>query len=285
VADVKKILAEFLLVSLITSGCASSRPEKLAQDSAAGPNTPVSVSQEIEVGQKIHAAILSTFPVCSDSKLTDYVNQVGLSIAAHAKRRNLPYQFTVLYDEKIYATSAPGGYVYLTTGMINFLQNEAELAAVLAHEIGELQYRDPRLSQTLQIMDSVTQVGVNVAPAFGQIGSLAALGLVLMSMASGAQGKPMEDRLKDADERALTYMVAAGYDPQGYLDVIHRFLSAKSDVIPVFYDYYQSRPISEERLRNIQKKFDRLPLQGKSFSTRHDVFRENTKGIRTIEKV
>jgi len=92
----------------------------------------------------------------------------------------LVYRFTILYDEKIYATSAPGGYIYLTTGMLNFLQNEAELASVLAHEIGRLQYKDPRFTQSDDVLNAATQAGASIAPMFGPIGSLASLGLVLL---------------------------------------------------------------------------------------------------------
>ena len=78
-----------------------------------------------------------------------------------------------LYSEKIYATSAPGGFVYVTTGMLTYLENEAELAGILAHEIGEQQFKDPRFSKIQKGIEHMTHGVALVGPLFGQIGALA----------------------------------------------------------------------------------------------------------------
>jgi len=217
--------------------------------------------------------------------MVNYINEIGLSLARHTERANLPYKFTLLYDEKIYATSAPGGFVYLTTGMVNFLENEAELAAVLAHELGQLQFKDPKLSGARKALNGMTQFGTTVAPAFGQFGALAVLGLILVNMiADGTQVSP-DNRLERADELAFHYLTEAGYDPQALLDFLNRLLEAPEDVVPYFYDYYQSRPITANRMINVRTKFDRLPLDGMTLSTQYKIFQDKTKGIQEIYKV
>ena len=278
-----RFFAAVLIPVLVLSGCVTSSPNR-SQNS--GENSPPSVSkstaEEVAIGEKIHEEILSTFRPYTEPAAVGYVNRIGKSLSAHVERKNLPYQFIILYHDKIYATSSPGGFVYLTTGMIYFLDNEAELAAVLAHELGELQYQDPKLSRSKKMLESILNGGSMVAPALGQIGALAMLGLAMVKVAADMHESSGEDRVRAADKKALGYMVQAGYDPQGMIDLQYKFVNARSEVRPYFVDYYQSRPISEERMSALSKAFTALPIQNKSFSTNRDEFLQTTKGIREI---
>ena len=274
----KKILSSFLIPVLVFSGCASSGGTK----TQSRPAISAPLADEVALGEKIHAQILSSFYPYTEPTAAGYINQIGASLAAHARRRNLPYRFTILYNDKIYATSSPGGFVYLTTGLIRFLDNESEIAAVMAHEIGELQYQDPRLSQSRKILDAVTRGGAAVGPAFGSVGALAVLGLMMMNAIAEAGQLTPAQRLHKADAEALHYMTEAGYDPQGLIDVLYRFLNADPALVPFFYDYQQSRPITMDRFQALQAEFDGLPLQGKTFSTGRDTYQEMTKGIQEI---
>lgn len=262
---------------IFLNGCASAKSKNAVSDLSA------SAAQEVAIGQQIHSQILSSFYPYTDKKVTEYVARVGDSLAEHARREEIPYRFTVLYSDKIYAASAPGGFVYLTTGMLYFLENEAELAAVMAHEIAQIQYKDPQLSQTRKVLESVTRGGAMVAPAFGSIGALAALGLAVVNNMALAK-VPMEKRLMRADARAFKYMTEAGYDPQGMIDLFYKFLNAKNEIIPYFYDYYQSRPITEGRVQAMQKAFEKLPLDGKSFDTHRQAYQETMRDVAELYK-
>ena len=281
----KKILSGFLLIVLIIPGCASRQKTKDPVLTQSTQGAPGSASGEVAIGEQIHQQITSSFHVYTEPRMVNYLNKVGSSLSPFAERQDLPYRFTLLYSEKIYATSAPGGYIYLTTGMINFLDNEAELAAVIAHEIGQLQYHDPRLSRARKVLEAITRTGATVGPAFGQIGALAAIGLVMVNALVDKQhAKTPADRIQESDNRALHYMIEAGYDPQGMIDLLYKFLNANDAVIPYFYDYYQSHPITEERFHRVQDEFSKLPLQDKTFSTKHELYMEITKGVREIYK-
>ena len=101
-------------------GCAGSG-RKASSDH---PSTqPVIAQAEVEIGEQIHQQILQSFYPYTDPRVVQYVNTVGNHLAEFAARKDLPYRFTILYNEKIYATSSPGGFVYVTTGMLAFLQN------------------------------------------------------------------------------------------------------------------------------------------------------------------
>ena len=236
--------------------------------------------EEIELGEAINRQVLQTVPVCQDAQLNQYVQSIGERLAAVAERRDFPYRFVILQDGRIYATRAPGGYVYLTTGFFRSLQNESELAAVLAYEIGSLQYKDPRLSKLKKAFELLLQTGSAVGPAFGSIGGLAVLGLALADNFIVPE-KSAERQTYDADKRALRYMTESGYDPQGLIDLLRRLKDPRSSDRPYLYDFLQSHPISTERFQRLDRAFYSLPLANKQFETRRDVFLSMTESLRS----
>lgn len=262
-------ISVFLTAAVLLSGCASRKNQANIQrlpDSA--------MEEELEVGRQIHNSILSSFYPYTEPSIVAYVNQIGYSLTPHAERKELPYKFTVLYSDKIYATAAPGGYVYVTTRMLNFLESESQLAAVLAHEIAELQPRDSRFSPAKKFMTEATKTAAMVGPIFGQIGSLAALGFVLLNTATEINKPSLEKRVIKADANALQYMLKAGYDPQGMIDLVYKFAHADPVLMEAFRDYYEGRPISEKRYQKLQAAFEQLPLEGRSFSANAKAYQD-----------
>ena len=276
----RKLICILLLV-LFVSGCATTAE----YDRPPAVSTNSHLTEEQRTGAAIHREILRSFYPYTDPKVVRYVTDLGRSLAVHAKRHDLEYRFTILYSEKIYATSAPGGYIYVTTGMLNFLQNEAELAAVLAHEIAEQQYADKRFTKRDDVINAAAQTGSAIGPMFGPLGSLASLGLVLLQAYNESTFKTPGERLLGSDAAAMKYLMIAGYDPQALMDVQEHFLKAGEMMAPYFMDYYQSRPITEERILAIRKGFQKLPLGGKSLITDPVEYQEVTRGIREIYKM
>lgn len=245
--------ALLLLILISANGCAHRYTIESADTSIERLNA------EGELGRAIHHQIMSHFHVFRDLKLNQYVQQVGSLIADQAGRRDLRYEFAILEDERIYATHAPGGYVYLTTGMLHFLTNEIELAGVLAHEIGALQYRDPRFSSAKKTMELLAKTGSAVGPAFGPIGALSALGLVAVDQMVGRE-KDRDRRISDADKLALGYLVKAEYDPQGLVDLLARLYQGVPAQKPYLYDYLESHPVTPERMEYVNQAFKGLVL-------------------------
>lgn len=279
---VRKLVA--LSLVLCTVGCV--RGPNLGNEAGrvAEAQNPWLGRREAEMGRQIHQAIVASFRIYTEPRLVGYVTRIGRSLTRVANRQDLGYQFTVLYDDRVYATQAPGGYVYLTTGFLNFLQNEAELAAVLAHEIGQLQYRDPSLSISRNAVRLAAQGGAIAAPLFGPFGILAAGGLVLLNALVESKTATPKVRLEKADRLALHYLVEADRDPQGYLDVFSRFLNRNPEWTPYCYDYLSSRPVTLERFRGVLAEFEKLPLEGRSFTVHRERYLEMTKGVREIYK-
>ncbi|MBU3758458.1 MAG: hypothetical protein FGM27_00815 [Candidatus Omnitrophica bacterium] len=277
------VLLGVILIQGAASGCASSRSAKpMAQDH---PGLRSFSEIEKEEGLRIHQQIVSQFYLYTDPQVTDYVDRVGFSLAEDESQARENYDFTVLYDEKIYAAAAPGGHVYITTGFLNFIENEAELAAVLAHEVAILQFKDPRSSSKRKTLDGVTQAVSVVAPALGQIGSLAALGAILVNSAAQSGELTREERIENADLLGTRYMLHAGYDPQGMVDLLYKFLKADRSKLPYFYDYYQTYPITERRFEKMNEDFARLPLASRELVMRRKEFLETVRGIREMHGV
>lgn len=228
---------------------------------------------------------MGTFYTYTDPKIVSYVDDVGQSLTGAPTRGKKPYQFTILYNDKIYATSAPGGFIYITTGMINFLDNESELAAVLAKEIGELQYKDPRLDHGSKMRGGVTHAVAILSPFFGIFGMLAVVGVILWDVVADPKELSEDTRNLTADTKAMHYMVRAGYDPQAFIDVMYKFLEAEREVRPYFHDYFISHPITQGRFELMTENFKSLPLENRSFDVNREQFLEVTKGIREIYKV
>lgn len=266
-------------ILIFGQGCVSSGRKASSGDPSA---QPAIAQDEVAIGEKIHQQILQSFYPYTDPRVVQHVNMIGNRLAEFVDRKDLPYRFTVLYNEKIYATSSPGGFVYVTTGMLAFLQNDAELAAVIAHEIGQLQYRDPKLSQSQKVLEMITRTGATVGPAFGEIGMLAVLGLALVNAMAESRVLTQGERLIQADGRAFQYMVQAGYDPQGLIDFFYSFLNADKKIIPYFMDYYQSRPIDEQRIEHVNAEFAKLSLDGKTLPVNRKDYQEAMKGVREM---
>lgn len=247
------------------------------------PPSPAFVDQrEMEMGTQIHQAIVSSFRVYTEPRVVGYVSGLGRSIAGVSHRKDLSYQFTILYDPRVYATEAPGGFVYITTGFLNFLQNEAELAALLAGEVALLQFRDRRFSKSKRALRMAAQGGAVVAPFFGPFGSLAATGLVLLNAFSESREPNLAKKIERADRMALQYLAETGQDPQGHLDLLSRLLNPDPAWRPYLHDYLTSHPVTLDRLERSLGEFEKLPLEGKSFDVNRERYLEMTRGVREI---
>jgi len=104
---------------------------------------PVLISQksEIAIGTNTDRQMRQTYRISTDQELNQRIKNIGQRLAVLSKRKTLKYTFTVLDDKLVNAFAAPGGYVYITTGILKRLKNESEIAGVLGHEIGHIVHR------------------------------------------------------------------------------------------------------------------------------------------------
>jgi predicted Zn-dependent protease len=170
----------------------------------------MSEAQEIALGRESDAQIKAEMGVYDDAELQKYVSDIGLRLARLSERPNLPWQFTVVDQAAINAFALPGGFIYVTRGILPFLDNEAELAGVLGHEIGHVTARHSAQQYTRSLGGQLGLIALGVfvpaARPFSQI-SEQALGLLFLRYGR-------EDELQ-SDQLGARYAAAGGWDPEG----------------------------------------------------------------------
>ena len=178
----------------------------------------MSRSKEIEVGREEHPKILKRFGgAYEDKEFAAYVHRVGLSLAKVTEVQDLSYTFTVLNDDKVNAFALPGGYVYITRGLVALAENEAEMAGVLAHEIGHITARHTaqRYSKAMAANIGLTILGVAGALPYGT-GHLVSFGTEAV-----LKGYSRDQEL-EADMLGVRYLRRAGYDPTAMTAFFHK---------------------------------------------------------------
>jgi predicted Zn-dependent protease len=174
----------------------------------------MSEQQEISLGQRYSREILKEMPPYEDANLNALVQSVGTRLAAHSHRTELDYRFTIVDSPTVNAFALPGGYIYITRGMLAYLNSEAELAAVLGHEIGHVTARHSVRQHSAATTANVLGTVVSVATGIQGVDDLT-------SMAGTAivRGYGREHEL-EADRLGAQYMARSGYDPDAMLEVI-----------------------------------------------------------------
>jgi predicted Zn-dependent protease len=175
----------------------------------------ISEAQEIEMGREADQSVTSRMGLYDDPALQEYVRTLGLRLAALSERPRLEWSFKVVDDPVVNAFALPGGYIYITRGILAHLDNEAELAAILGHEIGHITARHS-VSQMSKAQAAQIGLGaVSVAtPEYAQLyGGLLETGAGLVFLKFG------RDDERQSDDLGLRYMTAAGYDSREMADV------------------------------------------------------------------
>lgn len=239
-----------------------------AQNPVSGrPNfVTMSESQEVQVGRQEDVKVRQEYGVYDNKALQQYVNEVGQRLGKASHRPNLQYTYVVVDSPEINAFALPGGYIYITRGILSYLNSEAELAAVLGHETGHVTAR-----HSVQQLSAATAAGVGATlleifvPALrNQAGDTAInlLGNVLLS------GYGREHEL-EADKLGAEYLLRTGYDPQAMIKVIGALknqemfdaeVAASEGRQPrAYHGVFASHPDADKRLQEVVAEAGRLP--------------------------
>ena len=210
------ILLTGFLVALVSISC--------AVNPATGSANLVLMSdtREKQVGAEEHAKILASQPVYEDEALLAYVTKVGNRVAEVSHRPDLEYTYTIIDSPAINAMALPGGYVYVNRGLLTFINTEAQLAAVIAHEIGHITARHAVQQQARgRLANVAAQVGgfvTAVATGSGYAGSqISQVASIWAQTGLSGFGRDME---LEADSLGAEYLLKAGYDPVAMIDVV-----------------------------------------------------------------
>lgn len=195
-----------------------------------------------------------------DPGLTAYVQQVGKKLAVVSDRPNLPYEFVVLNNDVPNAWAMPGGKLAINRGLLVYLEDEAQLAAVMGHEIVHAAARHGAQQQTQNVLmgAGVLLAGIAIAEKKPEYG---ALGVGALAVGSQAwQAKYGRDHELQSDEVGMKYMAKAGYDAQAAVELQEIFVKLSEGKNAGFIEgLFASHPPSQERVRKNRQNAAKYP--------------------------
>ncbi|MFQ6038028.1 MAG: M48 family metalloprotease [Candidatus Aminicenantales bacterium] len=205
----------------------------------------ISEQGEIALGKETDVEIRNQYGLYDDPALCAYVHRVGESLVPHTHRPHLPYHFSILDTPIVNAFALPGGYIYLTRGILALMSSEAELAAVLGHELGHVNARHSvRKMSQLMLVQIGLSVGSALSETFAKISGIASLGIQLLFL------KFSRDDERQADALGVEYARKGGYNPR---EMVRFFRSleklgdlSEGSSLPGFLS---THPLTSERIR------------------------------------
>ena len=240
---------------------------ELATDSKVGP------VNEFFLGREVAARFLGAYkPIAQDQPTTDYLKKVGTSLSLFSRYPfpYRPYTYVILDSKEINAFAAPGGFIFITTGMLNFLENEDELAVILGHEIAhiELQHGLNAVGQekVMKLFTLMKDLLVDSGTSQGDLKSQLFKSLFdkitkeLMNIVRQGYNVEMET---EADLRGIEISYAAGYDPRVFPEVLNRFKKQNNN--------YGGANYPKERMADAENKLKSM----------RDVNEAEVSGVRT----
>ncbi len=216
----RKAPGKFLTLLFIAAFAAGIAPPSVSEDKKKEEQKeekiekPKKDSKEVRTGKGLHVQITQQMGVHQDLELQEYVQRVGEKLAKVSERPELDWKFTIVDTDDVNAFATMGGFVYISRGILPYLRDEAELAAVLGHEIGHNTAEHLKKRQNKSMLSGIASAATAIftgIPALADLTSLAGSAFVL--------GYGREAEL-EADRLAGAYLAKAGYEPQAMIGVI-----------------------------------------------------------------
>jgi predicted Zn-dependent protease len=231
--------------------------------------------QEYYIGRTVGAVVINKYKPYNNKKANAYINLLGQTLA---KASDMPetfngYHFLILDSDEINALAAPGGLIFITRGMLRCCRNEDAVAAVLAHEIGHVQFKHGlQAIKKSRITSALITIGAEGAKTFGEedLASLTAtfedsISDITSTLVNNGYSRKFE---RQADIAAVTILKRVGYDPNGLVDML-KVMDKK--LKPGSPDFAKTHPSPASRIADIQKDIGKY-AGGKRSKARHARF-------------
>ena len=217
----------------------------------------LSEDEETELGRNSHIQVMKSYRAYQDPKLLQYVTEIGEKLAAVSHRKELIYHFTILDSPQVNAFAIPGGYIYLTRGMLAYLGSEAELSGVLGHELGHITARHGVKQYSKNQVTSILTTVFSVIVGNRQISNLSQLATQAILRGFGREAE------LEADRVGAEYIAKVGYNPQALQSVIgvlknqeefDKVLAKEENREPyAYHGIFSSHPDNDKRLKEVIK--------------------------------
>ncbi|MFH2056168.1 MAG: M48 family metalloprotease [bacterium] len=231
-------------------------------------------SQEIAMGQQADTQIVASLGLYPDAALQRYVQKLGDKLARTSERPELPWTFRIVDDPVVNAFALPGGFIYVTRGLMTYVENEAQLSGVIGHEIGHVTAQHSVHSMSNQQLTQRVTAGMMIEPKLQRYGQYLNAGLGLLYL------KFSRDDESQADQLGFRYMVRAKNDPRQMIrvfDMLNRVSEASGGGrLP---EWLETHPNPENRSADFQKEIDTLELDMSRLSVNQDSYLDLIDGM------
>lgn len=215
-----------------------------------------SEQDEIKMGQEAHEEMLSEYAVYDEKpELNAMVERIGKRIAAQSPRPNLPWTFTLLDTPMINAMALPGGYVYVTRGILERMNSEDELAGVIAHEVAHVAAK-----HSVHSMSTATlgQIGLVTAAVIAGEEATDRYGALVMLSAGLLFTKYSRQQESQADLLGTDYMSVTGYNPHGAENMLQALQRLDSGEASLLERYFADHPDPQKRVQDVRREIATL---------------------------
>lgn len=214
----------------------------------------VSEAQEIQMGQQASQGDLAKVGEVPSAAARSLVNNIGKAMAAKSERPNLPWEFHVLDDAAVNAFAYPGGFIFVTRGLMTHLNSEAELAEVIGHEIGHVTAKHTVAAMSQQQLAQIGLVGASIlSPQVAKYGDLLGTGASLLFLKFGRDDELQSDAL------GFQYSLANGYDVREAPKVFTTLGRLSGDAGARVPEWQSTHPDPGNRVQNAEARLAKLP--------------------------
>jgi predicted Zn-dependent protease len=234
---IRRLALIILLVSLV--GCVTTGPK--------GKKSLILIStgEEVEIGKQVAADVESKERVLNDPTVQSYVNKIGQKVVGVCDRKDLNYTFKVLDNDEINAFACPGGFIYIYKGLMKTMDNEAQLAGVLGHEVAHVVAR-----HSVKKLQQIYGVSLLIQVALGDQSDAvqqlvgAAAGVILLGYG--------RDNEFEADEYGTLYEGKAGHNPDGMAQLLGKFKALQQNPPNTLEKLLSTHPPTSERISRVK---------------------------------
>lgn len=248
IAAVKRFgLTAIALLPVLIWGCATTGINR-------GQINLITIEQEVEMGREFSVEVEKQFELYGDAGIDSYVQSVGDRLVLAGDGRGIRYNFRVIRKDELNAFALPGGYIYIYTGLLKQLDDEAQLAAVLAHEIGHITAR-----HATERLTAIYGYNLLVRIALGENPNFAAK-LIADIFATGGLLAYSRENEYEADRLATAYSHAAGYDPEGVVELMLKLSGTEEREPGKLEELLATHPPTKERYGRVKGMIAGLPV-------------------------
>jgi predicted Zn-dependent protease len=236
----------------------------------------MSKGQEVAMGQQSDPEIIAYMGLYNDPEMQKFINEKGQQMVGVSHRKDLKYQFRIVDSPVVNAFAVPGGYVYFTRGIMAYLNNEAEFAGVLGHEIGHITARHSAKQYSKAMVAQIgLAAGAALSPTFAQYANIASQGVSLLFLKFGRDDESQADRL------GVEYSTKIGYDADEmakFFETLDRMSHQGGEEVPTFLSTHPDPADREQKVEKLAKDWKKkVPTQ--NLAVNRDSFLRMIDGV------